>query len=280
MDGIPRTRNAIESLTLDDFRKFARLIQRLTGIHLGEDKVALLQNRIRERVIELGLSSFGKYFDYVQNQSNRQELQVLVDRVTTNLTRFFREPAHFAHTRSQLVPEFERDFRAGRARKLRIWSAACSTGEEPYSLSMVLRRLVGRRVEIVASDISTDVLRSAQLGNYGMEKLDDIPRQYRDEIEMGVGDCEFRIAQSARSVIQFRQHNLVERSTVQEIFDGVYCRNVFFYFDEATQQRVLANLLEKLRPGGYLYVGYSEGTVGLNCDELDFVAPAIYRKRA
>jgi len=270
-----KSKFAAPVLTEKEFVQLRDLIYRIAGISMSPAKKPLVTSRLAKRLKHHGLASYGDYFQMITAANGQAELQVAVDLLTTNETHFFREPKHFDFLRQHIVP----------ARKpgkpLRIWSAACSSGEEPYSIAMQLDDVLGSTSwEIVASDLSTRVLDKARAGLYPMERVPEIPRHYLSAYCLkGTGSQEgtLLIERRLRERVQFLQHNLTEEPPKLGEFDAIFLRNVMIYFDLDTKRQVVARLLPLLRPGGFFLIGHSET---LNCisDGVRLVQPAIYRK--
>ena len=253
-----------ESLTDTEFQLLRRLVYAQTGITLGSRKKALLQARLSGRLRELGMTSFLTYYRYLRSAKNQQEeLQHLVNRVATNTTAFFREPVHFAFLAKLLLPAWRRQ--TTRAPRLRMWSAGCSTGQEAYSLAAVLHSVLGSGAgldaKILATDVSSRALAVGKAARYS-ESLAVIPPCWRGSF-LNVRNGEQRyltVAPAARERVSFRLLNLLtERFPFRGRFDVIFCRNVMIYFDEPTQQSVIARLAEQLTPGGCLFLGLAEG---------------------
>ena len=276
------TRNSITStlpgaavLQDQEFAKFSELIYRIAGISMAASKKPLVSSRLAKRLKHHELNSYGDYFRFITSPQGKDELQMTVDMLTTNETHFFREPKHFDFLRQRIIPER----RQGAA--FRVWSAACSSGEEPYSIAMVLNELLlDQPWEILASDISTRIVDKARNGIYPMERLPEIPKPYLSRHCLrGVGEYEgtLLIERSLRERVRFMLHNLTELPPKLGEFDVIFLRNVMIYFDQDTKQKVVARLLPLLRPGGYFFVGHSESLNGVT-DAVKPIAPAIYRK--
>jgi chemotaxis protein methyltransferase CheR len=274
--------NAINKLSLTDvvlkeneFLQFRDLIYRIAGISMAPSKKPLIVSRLAKRLRYYGLSSYGEYFKMISATAGHSELQMAVDLLTTNETHFFREPKHFDFLRHSILPMRKP------GRTLRIWSAACSSGEEPYSIAMLLDEVLGIAPwEIVASDLSMLVLEKARIGLYPMERMPEIPRHYLSNYCLkGTGTQEgtLLIESKLRERVQFMQHNLTEAPPKLAEFDVIFLRNVMIYFDQDTKRQVVSRLMSKLRPGGYFMVGHSETLNGIN-DEVRLVQPAIYLK--
>ncbi|UZE21513.1 protein-glutamate O-methyltransferase CheR [Pseudomonas sp. B21-056] len=265
----------MNNLVLSDkeFAQFRDLIFEIAGIRMSDAKKPLVSGRLAKRIRQQGLFSYGDYFRLLL--SERTELQVAVDLLTTNETYFFREPKHFDFLRERILPEL-----ASRS-TLRIWSGACSSGEEPYSIAMTLADVLGNRPwEVLASDLSLRVLEKARGGLYRMVDAEDIPRPLLARYCLkGVGENagSLLIEPALRNRMTFRQVNL--NATLPDLgqFEVIFLRNVMIYFDLETKRQVMQRLLPLLRPGGYFIVSHSESLNGV-CDGLKVVSPSIYRK--
>jgi chemotaxis protein methyltransferase CheR len=274
---------AVPGLTDAEFGQFQRLIHQRAGIFLSDAKRALLVGRLARRVRELGLSSFGAYYQAVQ-AGGQAEMTRLLDAICTNETHFFREGAQFDLLRDRVCDEWLLEEEAGsRSRTIKVWSAACSTGEEPHSIAMVLEDRLGRlgwSIDILATDLSTKVLDQAAAGIWRAEKASPIPTDYlKSYMLKGVGPEEGKVKAGSqiRSRIRFLQVNLREAEwPVTERFDAIFVRNVLIYFDAPTRAEVLRRLVSHLAPGGYLFLGHAEGMAGAGLP-LKSVMPAVYR---
>jgi chemotaxis protein methyltransferase CheR len=271
-----------EAISDGDFRRYQRLLREHAGIHLNESKRALLIGRLAKRLRELGMSGYGAYFERVMNDP--AERVRMLDLLVTNETSFFREPAQFRYLESTLIPGWI-DAAADGARRasLRIWSAGCATGEEPYSLAMLLgSRLEGWRIDILASDISTTVLRQAEEAVWPIAKAAAIPDELlRRYMLRGVGPRAgvMKAAPEIRSLIQFRRINLHQPAdSPTGTFDLVLCRNVLIYFDEEARRHALRRLIAACAPGAHLLVGHAETLQG--CEGVRPAAPTIWRRSA
>lgn len=267
--------NANVLLRDHEFAQFRNLIYHIAGISMSPAKKQLVSSRLAKRLKHCNLASYNDYFRFITSPQGKDELQVAVDSLTTNETHFFREPKHFDFLRQRVIPERK----AGRG--LRIWSAACSSGEEPYSIAMLLDELLGSEPwEVVASDISARILEKARNGLYPAERIPEIPKHYLNRYCLkGVGehDGTLMIEPSLRERVRFMPHNLTETPAKLGEFDVIFLRNVMIYFNQETKRQVVSRLLPLLRPGGYFLVGHSESLNGVN-DEMRVVMPAIYRK--
>jgi chemotaxis protein methyltransferase CheR len=259
-----------------EFAQFQRLIYQIAGISLADTKKVLLVGRLGKRLKALSCNSFAEYYRLVASGDDPAERQTMVDLLTTNETYFFREEAHFDFLRQVLASH-----RAQGGRSFDIWSAASSTGEEIYTLCMVLSDELGIDAPwtILGSDISTRVLAVAQRGLYWLDRTRGLPHEYlRKYCLKGVRSQEgsFLIAPELRRHTRFLQVNL--NTTLPELgkFDAIFLRNVMIYFDNETKRKVVARIVEKLRPGGHLIIGHSESLNGIN-DTVRPVKPTIYR---
>lgn len=258
-----------------EFARFSELIFSIAGISMPISKKPLVCSRLAKRLKHHNLDNYGDYLRLLALPQHKDELQTMVDLLTTNETHFFREPRHFDFLKQRILPQRRMgvDFR--------IWSAACSSGEEPYSIAMVLDELLGNKPwEVLASDISTRILDKARTGLFPMERLPEIPKTYLSRHCLrGVGEYEGRllIDQNLRARVRFMSHNLMEAPPKLGEFDVIFLRNVMIYFDLETKRKVVGHLLPLLRPGGYFLIGHSESLNGVS-DALKSIAPAIYRK--
>ncbi len=258
-----------------EFTRFRQMIQRIAGISLSPTKKALVAGRLAKRLKHHNLSS---YQDYLQLISKRQdELQVAVDLLTTNETHFFREQKHFDFLRERILPKH------APGRPFRVWSAASSSGQEAYSLAMLLADQRGDTAwEVFGSDISTRILDKARAALYALDQADEIPAAYRKAYCLkGVGNQagQFTLDPALRRRVRFQQINLNEHLPQVGEFDVILLRNVMIYFSAETKQQVVARLVERLRPGGWFIVGHSESLTGLS-HGLVAEQPSVYRKPA
>lgn len=258
-----------------EFALFQKLIYKIAGISLSDAKKVLLAGRLSRRLRHHRLATFAEYYRLVSGPQAGSELQIMVDLLTTNETYFFREGRHFDFLRQHILANHPRQ------RQFDIWSAACSTGEEVYTLAMVLADELGSdgAWTIMGSDISTQVLRLAASGHYPMERTRGMPPEYLKKYCLkGVREQEgtFLIDQRLRSHVRFSQINL--NTSLPEVgsFDVIFLRNVMIYFDQETKRQVVARLAQRLKPGGHFIIGHSETLNGIN-ETLRAVQPTIYR---
>jgi chemotaxis protein methyltransferase CheR len=274
----------VRPMSGSEFRRLSEFIRDQCGIKMPPVKKIMLEARLQKRLRSLGIASFKEYYDYLFNDGT-SELVHMIDAVTTNKTDFFREPMHFKYLTEILLPEFVG--MAGRAidRKFMVWSAGCSTGEEPYTLAMVLSEFgslsPGFRFSVLATDIASKVLEKAKIGIYEQERTTAIPRHCKLKYLMRSKDKSrnlVRIVPEVRSLIRFQRVNLVDEYPVlQEPADAIFCRNVIIYFERENQERLLSRLCRSLRTGGHLFLGHSETVHGFELP-LVRVTSTIYRK--
>ncbi len=277
---------AAKPMSPEDFRRLSEFIHAEYGIKMPEAKKVMLEARLRKRLRELGMTSFREYCEYVFSpEGMSHELIQMVDVVTTNKTDFFREPRHFDYLLRQAVPELMRIYEAGLRRRLVVWSAGCSTGEEPYTLAMALsefaERQGGFRFQILATDLSSRVLEHARRAIYTEDRVAPVPAIMKQKYLLRSRDRRnrlVRIVPALRGLVSFRRLNFMEGDFgMREPMDVIFCRNVIIYFDRPTQERLLNRFCGHLIDGGYLFMGHSETLHGLNVP-LEQVYPTVYRK--
>lgn len=269
-----------------DFSRLSEVIYRECGIKMSEGKKVMLEARLRRRLRDLCMQSFAEYCDYVLSPRGiENELFLMINEVTTNKTDFFREPRHFEYLVNTALPQVMRVDGAGTRRSLNIWSAGCSTGEEPYTLAMVLSAFAEQygslKFMILATDISTKVLQKATRAIYEMKAVEPVPAAMKKKYLLRSKDRNrdlVRIAPELRALVRFRRLNFMEGDFgMREPMDIIFCRNVIIYFDRPTQERLLNRFCEHLLPGGYLFMGHSETLNGLDVP-LTPVGSTVYRK--
>lgn len=273
-----------DSLSHADFERLRRLIYDQCGIHLGPDKKTMLEIRLKRRLKNLDVSSMREYCEHVfASEEGKQEVIHLIDVVTTNKTDFFREAGHFDYLTSKALPDLAARWGAGR--NALVWSAGCSTGEEPYTLAIVLSEYAqnapGFRFRVLATDISTEVLEKARLGIFKRELVKPVPMALQRAYFMRSRDREsdlVRVVPELRALVDFQRINLMDSEfDLPQTPEIIFCRNVIIYFDRATQERLLQKLARRLAPGGYFFAGHSESLQGMNVP-LTAVAPSVYRR--
>lgn len=274
-------------LTADDFRRIAHILHSHAGIALHEGKAALVYSRLAKRLRVLGLRSFRDYCSLIDGVEGVDERQAMTAALTTNVTRFFREPHHFDHLRDRVMPDLAE--RARRGDRVRLWSAACSNGQEPYSMAMtvlsVLPEAADLDVRILATDIDPNMVAEGVAGLYPEEALEAAPPLLRQRhfTRSGTG-YDGRSVMSAgpelRDLVAFRELNLIADWPMRGKFDVIFCRNVVIYFDDATQERVWSRFLPLMNPEAVLYIGHSERVGGPAATRLRTDGLTTYRKVA
>lgn len=261
-----------------DFRKIANLVMSSAGIVVTERKKTFIQGRLGRRLRALGLSDFEEYCRLLDSPSGEEERHNLINAVTTNHTSFFREKHHFDYLQNAVLPAIARD---ATVRRLRIWSAGCSSGEEPYTIAMVLREcralFAAWDARILATDLDTNVLKRAADGVYDDDRLEAVPASYRKRYFVEAADGSEVACDDLRSMISFGQLNLLEPWPMTGPFDIIFFRNVVIYFDKPTQRTLFDRYAEMLKPDGWLFVGHSESLMGVS-DRFELVGRTIYRR--
>ncbi len=265
----------IRAITDQEFTQFQGMLAKTAGISLSLAKKSLVGSRLAKRLQHCRVVSYGEYFRLITSNAHKDEFLVALDLLTTNETYFFREPKHFDLLRDKIVPERKP------GAQFRVWSAACSSGEEPYSIAMLLADKIGESGwEVVASDISTRMLVKARAGHYSMDRISNVPREYLSRFCLkGIGSKNgtFLVDKRLRGKVEFSRVNLNEKLPDIGEFDVIFLRNVMIYFGLDTKREVVTRLAGALRPGGYFIIGHSESLSGVT-DKLTAVAPSVYRK--
>ncbi len=268
-------------LSKDELRAISAYIYEHTGIKLDDSKRELVKSRLGSRIRSLKLPSFGAYFEGVKSDPRGAERTFFVDALTTNLTYFFREDQHFTFLSKKVLVPRQRE-----PKGLTMWSAGCSSGEEPYTMAMLVRESLGSLdllkkcdPRILATDLSTKVLSKAKAGVYPRDVADKVPAPYRDKYLKAVAgsdDSQFRVADGVRSLVRIAQLNLMGDWPMKGPFDVIFCRNVMIYFDAPTKEALVARYHKLLKPDGYFFISLSESLNGLT-HSFQYVAPGIYR---
>lgn len=270
------------------FQRLSGFIHTECGIKMPVSKKTMLEARLLKRMHSLGMTSFGEYCDYVLGPEGiEHELIHMIDAVTTNKTDFFREPGHFDYLTQTALPELIKTYGAGIAGRLMVWSAGCSSGEEPYTLAIVLsefeERCHGFNFTILATDISTRVIEKAKIGIYEQDRIEPVPAVLKQKYFLRSKDKTkglVRVIPGLREMVRFRRLNFMDEDFgFREPIDIIFCRNVIIYFDRLTQERLLNKFCSHLIPGGYIFMGHSETLNGLNVPLIP-VAPTVYRRRS
>jgi len=274
------------AITDREFQRFRALIYQHTGIALGEIKQQMVCSRLGKRLRHYGYRTFSQYYQHLMERDPKgEELLRMINAITTNKTDFFREADHFPFLSSEILAPLVAQAHAGGPRRLRIWSAACSSGEEPYSIALtVLEGLSASGawdVKILASDIDTDMLAEAKEGIYRAERVASLPPPLLKRYFLcgkGARESLVRVRKEVRDLVAFRRINLRDEDwPIRTVFDVIFCRNVIIYFDRPTQERLMVRLVNLLRPGGFLFLGHSESLIGMQVG-LRSVGKTVYRK--
>jgi chemotaxis protein methyltransferase CheR len=273
-----------ETISKADFGRLCRLIYEKSGINLNEEKKTMLELRVKRRLKSLNLDSFSGYCEYLFTaKGQRDEIIHLIDVVSTNKTDFFREPEHFEFLVQKAIPDLMA--RAESGRTLMVWSAGCSTGEEPFTLAMVLQEcgqsLSGLRFKVLGTDISSTVLARANRGVFHCDVVHPVPANLQRKYFMrsrDPGSKLLRVVPELRQLVEFRRLNFMDADfCLSQKADVIFCRNVIIYFDRPTQEQIIQKLAHQLVPGGYFFVGHSESLHDMDVPLVP-IAPALYRK--
>jgi chemotaxis protein methyltransferase CheR len=270
----------VPALTAREFDQIRRLAYDQFGLELRPGKESLVSARLSKIIRAMHLKSFQQYYDFLLADKSGEALTAMIDALTTNHTSFFREQGHFDFLKNSILPTLKLRPR------ISVWSAACSTGEEPYSIAVCLAQSLAAhelsKVRILATDISTRVLRIAEAGEYPPERFPEaVIHQLRPYLTRGdkKSDSSFVVKREVRDLVEFRRQNLMQSFGHLGSFPLIFCRNVMIYFDSATQQQLVRRLADALEPGGYLFIGHAESLNRIQ-HPLEYIQPAIYRKRA
>lgn len=265
--------------TDNDFARVKRVVYDFAGIDLNESKKNLVYNRLAKRIRFLGQSSFGEYLDYVEKQGE-EEFVHLINAITTNLTFFFRENHHFEFLAETAIP---RVIERNQAKKqIRIWSAGCSTGEEPYSIAIVLKECAppGWDVKVIATDLDSNVVETGRRGVYKMDRLKGVTEARKKRWFLkgsGSNAGNVRVKPELQEIIEFGQLNLMNDWPLKDSIDIIFCRNVVIYFDKPTQTKLFNRYAERLPMGGHLFIGHSESLYKV-CDRFNLLGKTIYER--
>ncbi len=262
-----------------DFKRVQKIAYDFAGIDLNDSKNNLVYNRLAKRIRFLGQKSFNAYLDYVEQQGESEFIH-LINSMTTNLTFFFRENHHFEYLADTVIPELIKQNAA--TKKIRIWSAGCSTGEEPYSIAIVLKECVpaGWDAKVIATDLDSNVVNTGLSGVYKIDRLKGVSEARKTRwFKKGEGAKTgfVKTKDELQKIIEFGQLNLMDSWPFKEKFDAVFCRNVVIYFDKPTQSKLFNRYADSLPMGGHLFVGHSESLYKV-CDRFELLGQTIYKK--
>ncbi|WP_304165903.1 protein-glutamate O-methyltransferase CheR [Phenylobacterium aquaticum] len=268
--------------TNEDFKTIAQILHAHAGIALAEGKAALVYSRLAKRLRALGLRSFRDYCTLIQDAREVDERQAMMAALTTNVTRYFREPHHFDHLRDQVLPKLVEQ--AKRGGRIRLWSAACSNGQEPYSMAITvlaaLPEAANLDVKILATDIDPNMVAEGRAGFYREDAIAPVPVDLRRRWFKKAGEGRWEVADELRELVSFRELNLIGDWPMKGKFDAIFCRNVVIYFDEPTQERIWGRFTPLLNPGGTLYIGHSERVTGPATQILETTGLTTYSLRS
>ena len=274
-------------LTERDFRKISKLVYEHCGINLHDDKKELVRARLTKRLRKGNFKTFSDYIKHVLEDKTGNEFSILVDSISTNVTSFFREGQHFEFLQKRFLPSLLERKRKSRDFRIRTWSAACSSGEEPYSIAITLLDAVqgqGRwDIKVLGTDISTSMLETAQMGVYDKQRIEPVSPMQRQKYLLPSHTNKqrvFEVSKSLRDIVIFRYLNLMEDWPINPPggVDIIFCRNVMIYFDKPTKSRLVNRLWNLLAPGGVLFTGHSESLTGIE-HKLRYIQPTIYAKQ-
>jgi len=269
-------------LTDQEFEQIRALLHEQFGIKLADHKQAMVVGRLRKILSQEGYTSFSDFLDSLHKDSTGRELQILIDRMSTNHTFFFRENQHFSFFSSQILPEIAKSLRSKGSSDFRAWCAAASTGEEPYSIMMTMLEYFKEgysdwKAGLLATDISSRVLEQAGSGVYGEDRMLGIPENLKKRYLQPIENGSWKFKEFVRKEILFRKFNLMNAFPFKKQFHVIFCRNVMIYFDQPTRNELVKKLYQATAPGGYLLIGHSESIRSAECP-YEYVQPAIFRK--
>ena len=264
-------------MTYEDFKEVRKLAYQITGINLSDHKQNMVYGRLARRLRVLGLSRFDEYCEFVENDID-SERHEFINAITTNLTAFFREAHHFEYLKNTLIPELIKKNISNK--RLRIWSAGCSSGEEPHSIAMVLKSFASLStwdVKVLATDLDSNVVEKGKTGAYSLERGDSIPSEYHKFVHRDKTQDFITIKDSVRQLITFKQLNLLDEWPMKGPFDVIFCRNVVIYFDAATQKTLFDRYANILKSDGHLFIGHSENLHKV-CDRFTGLGRTVYQR--
>lgn len=264
-------------LTDSEFLGFVQFMQKNYGIDLSKKRV-LIEGRLSNLIEKKGMASFGEYLENIK-RNDKDEITMLINKLTTNYTFFYREENHFKYLKEIILPYEEKN---NKSKILSIWSAGCSSGEEPYTLAMILDdyfKLSGNqwKIQIIATDISDNVLSKAREGIYSEDSMKNLPESYKKRYLKKIDDNKYQVVPEIKNYITFKVFNLMDPIVAKNKYDVIFCRNVMIYFNGETKLNIVNKLYEATKPGGYLMIGHAE-TIQRSKSKYIYVKPAIYKK--
>lgn len=273
-------------ISKDEFRQIAKFVYDQVGIHLADHKINLVRSRLSKRLRHFGFKSFSQYYDYLLEDDSGEELLMLTNEISTNVTSFFREPTQWEYLENEL-----QNINKKKEKKIRVWSAACSSGQEPYTVAIFLLSNLKNAhqwdIKILATDISEDILLKAAKGLYTEDDVKGLPKnmvsRYFTKIrkkEHNNTFFQYQIKDEIRKMVKFRKFNLVHSGYAfipENTFDWIFCRNVMIYFDRQTKDKVVLNLISKIKKGGHFLIGHSESLVTMDKNNIKLQSPSIYK---
>jgi chemotaxis protein methyltransferase CheR len=271
-------------LTTADFKSIAAMLHADAGIYLPESKSSMVYSRLAKRLRVLGLRSFRDYCELVGSVKGVDERQQMLAALTTNVTRFFREPHHFEHLKRVVLPPLLEEAQAGK--RIRIWSAACSSGQEPYSIALTILSLMNDAprydIKILATDIDPNMVADATRGIYADSLMAEVPKDLRERWftkQRDGGSLNWSVSESLRELVSFRELNLIGTWPMKGPFQAIFCRNVVIYFEDDTQRKIWSRFQSLLSPGGRLFIGHSERVSGPAAQGFETEGITTYRLR-
>ena len=267
-------------MTDQEFNVLTGYVKNTYGIDLTKKRI-LIEGRLTHELNKRGLTAFQQYLDIVFNDKSGTEITLLLNKLTTNLSYFHREKEHYEYLKNQLLPYFEQS--RSNKRDLRIWSAGCSTGQEPYDIAMIIDEYFGAKksmwdTTILATDISMNVLSKADQGIYAAEDLKDVSAEWKAKYFDKIDNNQYKIKEKIRKEVVFRSLNLMEPFQFKKPFDLIFCRNVMIYFNAETKEKLIRKFYNTTADGGFLFIGHSE-SVNSQCSDYTYIQPAIYQRR-
>lgn len=273
-------------LTQADFKRIATMIRTDAGIHLPEAKVTLVYSRLAKRLRHLEFTNFHQYCEFVSTNEGKEERHAMLAALTTNVTRFFREPHHFNHLKNQVLPPLIESAKHGG--KVRIWSAACSNGQEPYSIALTILSILPQAskldIKVLATDIDPNMVAEGKQGVYSESLVSEVPPDLRhrwfvpsSQKDEHLSEKKYTVADELRTLVSFKELNLIGHWPMKGAFQAIFCRNVVIYFEQETQAAIWNRFVPLLAPKGYLYIGHSERLAGTAAQAFESVGITTYR---